>query len=146
MTTPKNIHKIFIPKKKNSLFFLKTLQNIKNQSFEPKNIARGYICIKISESEYPRALSSLTRRLNNQKGLKITIYNDITKPNTKPVPTQTHNGLTGGTIEPCNAFQVTLQTVETGERSFKICYSYKCVHYISAKITLVSSVSIFVGE
>ena len=96
--------------------------------------------MKILESEYPpppRALSSPVRRLNNQKGLKTNIYNDSTKPNTNPFP---HNDLTGGTIEPCDAF-----TLQTGDSSFKICYFYKCVHYISAKITLVLSVSIIVG-
>ena len=33
-----------------------------------------------------------------------------------------------------------------GDISFKIRHFYKCVYYISAKIILVSSASIFVGE
>ena len=35
---------------------------------------------------------------------------------------------------------------KNGDISCKICHFYKCVYYISAKIILVSSASIFVGE
>ena len=45
----KNIHKIFIPPK--IFIFLKTPKNIEIQNFEPKKIARAYVCVKISE--YP---------------------------------------------------------------------------------------------
>ena len=46
---PKNIHKIFILKK--ILFFLKTPKIIEIQNFEPKEITRAYVCMKLSE--YP---------------------------------------------------------------------------------------------
>ena len=35
---------------------------------------------------------------------------------------------------------------KNGDIGCKICHFYKCVYYISAKIILVSSASIFVGE
>ena len=46
---PKNIHKIFIPPK--NIHFSDTPKNIEIQNFEPKKIARAYVCVKISE--YP---------------------------------------------------------------------------------------------
>ena len=53
--TPKNIHKIFIPKR--IFIFLNPPppppppQNIEIQNFEHQKIARAYVCMKISE--YP---------------------------------------------------------------------------------------------
>ena len=41
---------------------------------------------------------------------------------------------------------VTTITDKNGDISCKICHFYECVYYISAKIILVSSASIFLGE
>ena len=46
--TPKNIHKIFKPKK---FIFRKTPKTIEIQNVEPQIMARAYVCMKISE--YP---------------------------------------------------------------------------------------------
>ena len=47
--TTKNIHKIFIPPK--NIHFSEIPKNIEIQNFEPKKIARAYVCVEISE--YP---------------------------------------------------------------------------------------------
>ena len=49
---PQNLHtpKIFV--------FLKTPKNIEIQNFEPKNMARAYVCMKISEYLPGGALTS----------------------------------------------------------------------------------------
>ena len=41
---------------------------------------------------------------------------------------------------------IQILVIKTGDSSCKICYFYKCVHYVSAKIVLVSSATILVGE
>ena len=45
--TPKNIHKIFLPKIIS--IFLKTQKIIEIQNFEPQKMTRAYVCMKILE-------------------------------------------------------------------------------------------------
>ena len=50
--TPKNIHKIFIPKKK-KIFFLKTPRNIEFQNFEPQKVTRASYVWKYQSTPPP---------------------------------------------------------------------------------------------
>ena len=57
MMTPKNIQKIFIPQK--IFISLKIQNNLEIQDFEPPEIARAYVYMKVSECISPRECTQL---------------------------------------------------------------------------------------
>ena len=69
---PKNIHKIFIPRK-----HINFSENPKKYwNFEPQKIARAYVCVKISEYNPPTPLGwSYPEFQNNKSTLSSQVHN-----------------------------------------------------------------------